>query len=247
MMEREVVPVNRGSSASSFLSLRRLQGIAARLFPHQNARTVCPPGPIPTGPLPPIIVSSLMRSGTHLTIDLLLNNIPGYRQNPLFIDYDTYVYEGYSPSALLGTGSTIVKTHIIQRPFTATSTGILHQLGRRGLVIIPERNPAKIMNSMNRWGYQTTEAEILLQHRRQLDFWENFDPIVVRFEDVLDSEKSAALLRRVRERLGLPEAPSGQLPVVAGSSRPLNLWRKLRSRLQGSAAPVINTTVGFKL
>jgi len=188
-----------------------------------------------------------MRSGTHLTMDLLLNNLPGYRQNPLFIDYDTYVYEGFSPSALLGTGSTIIKTHIIQRPFTATSAGILHQLGRRGLVIIPERDPAKIMASMSRFGYRASEAGILLQHTRQLEFWESFDPMVVPFDDVLDPQKSAVLLRRVRERLGLPAAPSGQFPVVAGSSRPLNLWRKLRTRLQGAAAPAINTTVGFKL
>ena len=34
---------------------------------------------------------------------------------------------------------------------------------------------------------------------------------------------------------------------MAGDSRPRNLWRKLRTRLQASNAPVITTTVGFKL
>ena len=247
--ERDIVPVSlpRNSRAHGLLSLRRVQDLAARLIPHGTARVVCPPGPIPTGPQPPIVVSSLMRSGTHLVMDLVLNNLQGYRQDPLYIDFDSYVYEGYSTDALRRAGSTVVKTHFAQRPFTAAAADSLLELASRGAVIIPVRKLADVQRSMAKWGYRISQADLAAQHQQQLDFWNPLNPLLIDFDDLLDAGKAPGFLAALRQRLALPALPQDTVPVMAGDSRPRNLWRKLRTRLQASNAPVINTTVGFKL
>lgn len=231
----------------SWFSINRLQGIAARIFPHDGPALICPPGPVPTGPRPPIIVSSLMRSGTHLAMDLLLNNLPEYRQDPLYIDFDSYVYEGFSPQSLLGAGSTLIKTHVAQRPFGRAYTDVLRRIGAKGLVVIPVRETSKIRLSMNKWGYDVTDAGLEEHHRSQLEFWKEQRPILIPFAHLLDPEKARDFLQTVRQRLCLDPPPENTPTVVAGRSRPKNLWRKLRTRLQASKAPILNTTVGFRL
>ncbi len=244
---RHIVPIRPPAESLAYSLRHKLQNLGAALFPHASPGIVCPPGPLPTGPLPPIVVSSLMRSGTHLAIDLLLNNLAGYRQEPLYLDFDAYLYEGFSPLALQAVGSSLVKTHIAQRPFDEESAQALHQLAHRGLVIIPVRSPANIRKSMARWGYPLTEADILQQHQQQLRFWKDHEPILVEFNDLLDPRQAALFLAAVRRRLGLPPAPPAPAPIVAGSSRMRNLWRKLRTRIQASRAPILNTTLGFRL
>ncbi|MDB6069989.1 MAG: pgi [Verrucomicrobiales bacterium] len=238
---------NQRQKPPGLFSINRLQGFAARCFPHAGPSLICPPGPIPTGPLPPIVVSSLMRSGTHLVIDLLLNNIPEYRQEPLYIDFDSYIYEGYSPQALLTAGSTLVKTHVAQRPFSRAYTDVLRRLGSKGLVIIPIRDLSKIRKSMNKWGYNVCEASLEEQYRSQMTFWNDNQPLLVPFAHLLDPAKAREFLNAVTQRLSLPPLPEDKPIVVAGKSRPRNLWRKLRTRLQASKAPILNTTVGFRL
>ena len=242
------VPMQHGKpKARGLFSINRLQGLAARFFPHAGPSLICPPGPIPTGPHPPIIVSSLMRSGTHLAMDLVLNNIPEYRQEPLYIDFDSYIYEGYSPQALLSAGSTLIKTHVAQRPFSRAYTDVLRRIGSKGLVIIPIRDISKIRKSMNKWGYDVPEAGLEAQSRNQMAFWSDHQPLLVPFADLLDPDKARHFLNTVIQRLSLNPLPDDQPIRVAGGSRPRNLWRKLRTRLQAAKAPILNTTVGFRL
>lgn len=242
-----MIPTKRGHTKAGLFSLKPLQRLAARLFPYTNEKMLCPPGPVPTGPLPPLVVSSLMRSGTHLVIDLLLNNVAGYRQSPLYLDYDSYIFEGFSEETLLSAGSCVVKTHVAHRPFDQQAGNTLRTLAERGVVIIPVRDPEKIYRSMINFGYHASPGEFAALHARHLDFWKGHDPILVNFEDLLLPEKVGKFLAEVRERAGLEAVAEDSVPFVALASRATNLLRKLRTRIQGCNAPKINTTVGFKL
>lgn len=246
-LPQQMIPVSRSTIKAGLFSLRRAQDLAARLFPHTTGKVMCPPGPLPVGPLPPLIVSSLMRTGTHLIIDLLLNNIQGYRQSPLYLDFDAYTFEGFASAPLLEVGSCVVKTHVAHRPFNQETGDLLRTLAERSVVIIPMRQPEKIFKSMATWGYQASPEEFAGLQARHLDFWKGYDPILVEFNHLLNPEKAAKILAIIRDRAGLPAVSENTLPFVAGSSRARNLFRKLRTRIQGCKAPRINTTVGFKL
>lgn len=246
-LPQQMIPVNRSRPKAGLFSLRHVQDLAARLFPHTTGKVMCPPGPLPTGPLPPLIVSSLMRTGTHLLIDLLLNNIQGYRQSPLYLDFDAYTFEGFASAPLLEVGSCVVKTHVAHRPFNPETGDLLRALADRSVVIIPMRQPEKIYKSMATWGYQASPEEFAGLQARHLAFWKGHDPILVEFDHLLNPEKAAKILALIRDRAGLPPDQGTALPFVAGSSRARNLFRKLRTRIQGCKAPRFNTTVGFKL
>jgi hypothetical protein len=188
-----------------------------------------------------------MRSGTHLVIDLLLNNVAGYRQSPLYLDYDSYIFEGFCEEALLNAGSCVVKTHVAHRPFDQHAGNTLKALAERGVVIIPVRDPEKIHRSMINFGYHASPGEFAALHARHLEFWKGHDPVLVNFEDLLNPGKAGKFLAEVRERAGLDAAAKAAVPFVALASRTTNLLRKLRTRIQGCKAPRINTSVGFKL
>ncbi len=96
-------------------------------------------------------------------------------------------------------------------------------------------------------GYRISQADLAAQHQQQLDFWKLLNPLLIDFDDLLDAGKAPGFLAALRQRLALPALPQDAVPVMAGDSRSRNLWRKLRTRLQASNAPIINTTVGFKL
>ena len=185
-----------------------LRYIFSTCIPHDNAKTVCPPGPVPRGPSPPIIVSSLMRSGTHLTIDLLLNNLSSYRNNPLYIDFDRFVYEAHDPNTLTNAGSCIIKTHFRQRPFNQETLKLLESIASNGLVIIPTRDLAAAQASMKKWNFSPSLEKLQKDHDDQLIFWSSFNPLIIDFKDLLNPTKAISFLQDVRQRLRLPDSES---------------------------------------
>ena len=90
---------------------RGIRRAVSRLLPHNNHRCIAPPGIIGPAGGKSIIVPSLMRSGTHVLIDLLLNNVPGYRRAPLNVDLDHYLAGKNSLDALNRCGSYVMKSH----------------------------------------------------------------------------------------------------------------------------------------
>jgi hypothetical protein len=208
---------------------------------------MCPPGALPLGEAPPIIVASLMRSGTHLVIDLILNNLASYRRDPLYVDFDAYMFEGHDPAALSRMGGCVVKTHVPQRPLDQAAMEVLKKIAKRSLVIIPIREPEGIEASLRKWEGKHCHRDIAEQQRELLAFWLEFDPMVVRFADLLVPELMQDFLTEVTRRLALPLLPKGYCPIVAASSRPRTLMDKLLTRTQGYKTAVVNTTVGYKL
>jgi hypothetical protein len=231
-------PVRACSPSGLVHSFRAL---AARVISHETPRLMCPPGPVPLGEHPPIIISSLMRSGTHLLMDLLLNNLPEYRQEPLYVDFDQYVFRGHDRSRLLRAGSCLIKTHAAQRPFDESVQEFLRDLGARGLVIIPQRSLDAVRASMAKWSRPLADEV----EDKQILIWQGMEPLMVDFQDLLDLEAARALLETVRSRLGLPAA--GNPPVLAAGSTSQVLWDKLQTRLRGARAGRLNTTIGYRL
>ena len=70
----------------------RLSGLVGFLgthvLPYTNRRVVCPPGRPEVHGRPNIVVATPKRCGTHVLIDTILNNMPAYRNRPLYIDLD---------------------------------------------------------------------------------------------------------------------------------------------------------------
>ena len=58
----------------------------SKLLPPNTPTVRCPPGLLRNSKndLPNLVVATFPRCGTHLLIDLILNNFSLYRQNPLY-------------------------------------------------------------------------------------------------------------------------------------------------------------------
>src|SRR5579859_7066083 len=93
-----------------------LLNFASRLLPHDTVQTTCPPAPLVNGEGSLIIVCSLMRSGTHLLLDAMFNNLPALRRRPLFVDFDAYERTGLPVSAFASATGMVIKTHYPQTP-----------------------------------------------------------------------------------------------------------------------------------
>ncbi len=220
-----------------FMGLRR---VAARMLSHETPRVMCPPGPVPMGDLPPIVICSLMRSGTHLLIDLLLNNLREYRREPLYIDFDQYVFSGHDRETLRRAGNCLIKSHAAQRPFDDSVRDLLRELAG-GLVVIPQRPREQIRASLSRWNQALArDAE-----EKQEELWEGMNPLRIDFRALLDPVSAGKFLQTVRERLGLN--PSSAPPMMPAAATSGVLWDKLQTRLRGSRARRVNTTIGYRL
>jgi hypothetical protein len=224
-----------------------IRSLGSTCLPHDNPKTVCPPGEAPTGQHPPIIVASLMRCGTHLTIDLLLNNLQPYRNKPLYVDFDRHVFEARDPAELMAAGSCIIKTHIQQRPFNQATLDLLKEIAAKGLVIIPVRKPSDTRSSLLQLNYLHSEDRLMRDHEQHVRFWSDFSPIFVDFSTLLDLEKASLFLKEVRCRLGLSEPEHAAQPIIASRSEWRVFWDKFQTRLLGARAKLINTTIGFKV
>ena len=188
-----------------------------------------------------------MRSGTHLTIDLLLNNLSSYRNNPLYIDFDRFVYEAHDPNTLTNAGSCIIKTHFRQRPFTQETLKLLESIASNGLVIIPTRDLAATQASMKKWNFSPSLEKLQKDHDDQLIFWSRFNPLIIDFKDLLNPTKAISFLQDVRQRLHLPDSESPSILTLANGSNFEIMWNKMNTRLAGSHAKTINTTIGYKI
>ena len=77
-----------------------LNWVGRRVLPYENARVVAPPGVPVTQDRPNIVVATPKRSGTHVLIDILLNNLPAYRRRPLYVEPRQVLAQPVSRSAI---------------------------------------------------------------------------------------------------------------------------------------------------
>ncbi|WP_221030576.1 hypothetical protein [Actomonas aquatica] len=215
-----------------------------RVLPPINRRCVTPPGELRPRPGRPILVASLMRSGTHLAIDLILNNFAAYRHNPLYLDLDGYLLDGRAREPLLACGAYVAKTHHPHRPVPADQLEALRRFAATAVVVTPVREAEAVSRSLASFGESETVAEVAAMQAQAQAFWAEWDPVAVDFAELTDWAGSAGFLARLAERAGVP-VPARVVENPPRSATGQVLWAKLWTRLLGSRAARINTTIQF--
>jgi hypothetical protein len=234
---------NTVSSGNTFLETLRLLG--GKLLPHNTKTTTCPPAPLVSGEGPLIVVASLMRSGTHLLLDSLFNNVPKLRRKPLFVDFDAYERGRMPVEPLQSVRGMIIKTHYPETPLAELYVEILRGLASKAVVLTPRRSAEDVRRSLAKWGVQVTPAEFAEVENRFAGFWTSFAPTIIEFPSLLNAAGVKAVLSQVALRTGL-ECRSTE-PVMPARSRFGVYVDKTLSRLAGYRAPRINTTIGYRL
>lgn len=222
----------------------RLRNKVGLILPPINRRCVAPPGSLPVGEGRPIVVASLMRSGTHLLIDLILNNFASYRRDPLYLNLDAYLIERRASQGLMNCGAYVAKTHFPQIPVPDDTLDDLRRFAERAVVLRPVRGLAETHRSLLSFG-ETRSMEELVACKAAADaFWDAFDPLDFSFDDLATPSLTADIVTRIAERTGLPLP--GRVVVTPDKSQAIRiLTAKLLTRLLGHRAPRLNTTIQF--
>ncbi len=186
-----------------------------------------------------------MRSGTHLLIDLILNNFAAYRHAPLYIDADAWFRSVVSPHELVQAQGCVVKTHFPQlQPAVGSEIpgSVLEQLAQSAVVFQPRRDSAAVFRSLQQFGYRGDDAAFVREAKAFGEFWHRFEPLQLDFDALADPKASARCLQQVAEAI---DQPMPQAPVLTPpKSRPWSiLYWKAMTRLLGRRARRINTSI----
>jgi hypothetical protein len=220
-------------------------GLGSKLLPHDTQHTTCPPAAVVSGEGPVIIISSIMRSGTHLLLDSLFNNFPTLRRVPLFIDFDAYERASLPLDPMSAVTGVIVKTHYPQTPLKPAYAAALAAMAGRSVVFTPTRPATQVRHSLAKWDMCMTSEEFGELERRFDGFWAPYSPNVVQFSSLLDRERVTELMQLVQQRTGM-KPRSGQ-PVMPAHTRLGVYMDKALTRVLGCRVPRLNTTIGYRV
>jgi DNA-directed RNA polymerase subunit N (RpoN/RPB10) len=119
----------------------------------ENSQTCCPPGKLPiANHVPHVVVASMMRSGTHMAINLLLNNFPMYRHTPLYVNLDRYIEQGRSVSDLEKAGGSVIKSHFPQAQERIGHEAEFEDFFSNNKIILVTRDSVQIKKSLSNFG-----------------------------------------------------------------------------------------------
>lgn len=184
-----------------------------------------------------------MRSGTHVLIDLILNNFDAYRRDPLYVDLDHYLVNRDSAASLLSCGSYVLKTHYPGVPYTPDALDALQRLAGNAFMVQPVRDPDEIFRSQAAWGM--TDREAFSESVREFaDFWQPFPKLEVAFADLAQPERCGEIVRALADYLGQPLPAEIVFPPGRNAKARVLMFKAL-TRLFGASSPMINTTIGF--
>lgn len=234
-----------------FLKKRDLAGlIGTHVVPFTNKRVVCPPGRPAVHGRVNIVVATPRRCGTHLLIDIILNNMAAYRNRPLYIDLDKSwqqrmrgerLFECIDPNA-----GYVIKTHIpIGHPH-APDDPHLSQLLDSAVVLTVHRNVAAMVESAKRWWKRLENHRIdeIIQtdYEEFWSFWQDRPRISLEFEELFDANFMQAVLSDLSRKSGA-RLSSRYVPPPSPDRSKLIYTNKAMTRLVGRYAPRIDTTI----
>lgn len=225
--------------------LASAKSLLSRLIPHNTRCTVAPPGRLrDTGPGQIVMVASVMRSGTHVLIDCILNNFDRYRRRPLYIDLDQFVRQGLDWRRIVDqAGPYVVKTHFPQVQCTGLDEAVT-QLLTAAKVLIPQRSAADVLRSSKAFDTGMTTDELTQSMRAFDQFWLRVPHLPVEFAQLVDRHSAPRQIERLAEHLR--ESPRVPPVLPPDAAQRLRIYStKLATRLLGDNAPVINTTISF--
>lgn len=217
-----------------------------------NPRVVCPPGPLRVGGGPLVLVPTIMRSGTHLLIDTILNNFPRYKRSPLYVDLDRLMDDRATRhtdvNRLLVCGGYLVKTHYPQWDVGPERELFVQEVASQAVIVGVDRDREETFRSSAVWGLPVAadRGKYIDSVERFQAFWRPYEHLEVAFSQLTDRSLYPELVARLgryigaepREPLIYPPAPENRLNVYL---------MKALTRVLGRHAAVINTTIGFRL
>lgn len=208
--------------------------------------TTCPPAPLKSSGGPTIVVASLMRSGTHLLLDTLFNNYSEFRRFPLFVDFDAYARKELPLEPLSSLRGVLIKTHYPETPLPSAYADALAAIASRSIVLTPTRNQDEVRTSLTKWGVDCTSNDFADIKTQFENFWTPFSPTLIPFTQLLDATGIQSVLLQLNQLTGL-NCRRLHSPVMPANLRLGVYIDKLLTRLAGSKAPRINTTIGYRL
>lgn len=224
--------------------------VGTHIVPFTNPRVVCPPGQVRVQGRKNIIVATPMRSGTHILIDLILNNLPAYRNRPLYVDLDQCAKQSTAENDLLGMVSAdagyLLKTHMpLNVPDTMSTDSRIETLIAQSIVITVRRPRADVCRSLGRW-HGVDDATATERYGAQYDqFWQVWDGrarIMLDFSDLFVPERMSQLLRQLGEETGTQPVAHYTAPP-SGAHKYQIYTNKMLTRILGCRAPRIDTTI----
>ncbi|MCC5847514.1 MAG: glycosyltransferase [Verrucomicrobia bacterium] len=226
---------------------RRLRLYKHGLFEPHNPLTSCPPGKLSKQAVsfPHVMVISAPRSGTHLMIDAILNNLHAYRRRPLFVELDKLLEDPDDMDRLIQTSGYVIKTHypVMERgEANPRLTKQMEQLARNAVLVYIQRDPEKTFRSAQRMFPWLNEQEFAHKAEMQQAYWNSFNPVGVCFEELVNREDLDKLLSTLADKTGTPRKSGLSLPP-AKNRRKYIYFLKLSTRTLGRFAPQINTGI----
>jgi len=218
------------------------------MLPHNTRCVVAPPGELPraSGEGVIILVPTLMRSGTHLLIDLILNNFKQFKKKPLYVDLDQWISKGGKIDDLKNRGDLIIKTHFPQEPSLLLKSEMKTFIETNNVkVITTHREESKLIRSLKESFSVGEKQTILIENIAQFnEFWNQSNRRIVDFNDLCSKEKVSQTIDLVSSYIGYkPNTMS--IPNPSVTERKKVFVMKFATRIFGKNAPIINTTIGF--
>lgn len=197
------------------------------------------------GSRPNILVPTIMRSGTHMLIDQILNNFSAYKGRPLYCDFDKYVREGGDIRVLCEPRGMIIKTHYPQEVLDIDMT-VFNQLLLSGVkVITTDRDRVDVIRSLKRSFTLGDKEEVLLSRLEGFnDFWSEVPKLTIPFKALCKPEETQDNVNRIADFIGM-SANSKLMSSLGKSDKSRVYLCKLMTRLFGNKALMVNTTIGF--
>jgi hypothetical protein len=191
----------------------------------------------------------MMRSGTHLLIDLLLNNFAVLKKSPLYVNLDMFVHSGQRIAQLYDAGGYVIKTHFPQSIECRGNEEVLQEFLRHNKVILVVRNVDQIKKSMQNFGaWGKAEAENLEQSCALFErYWDEIhtgNVMRLQYADLIQPQKLPQLLEQIEAFTGLTKN-NRTVGVIPKECRWKIFIGKMLTRLLGRRAPRIVT--GIKL
>lgn len=224
--------------------------IGRHVLPFRNRRVVSPPGKLEPAIGRLVIVPTIMRSGTHLLIDTILNNFSGFRRNPLYVDLDRLlddpIHREERIAALLQAGNYVVKTHYPQVRSCPARDRFMNEVIAGSIVVTVTRHPDDTLRSSRKMGLPIACEE--LEYGRSIDrfkeYWAEFPWTEFEFAELVSREKYRGVIASLEHQLGEKSVTTIKYPIP--DSRRLSVYMmKGLTRLVGKYSPLINTTITF--
>lgn len=223
--------------------------IGSRVLPFRNPRVVSPPGHVHPKGRRNILVATPMRSGTHILIDLILNNVPAYRNRPLYIDLDRCSDSAFQAQGFLDRITPdcgyVLKTHlpINVRDGLAADPRVRAVIDSACVVTV-RRDRQEVCRSLERWrelGSGKTVEEHAAQYDRFWEFWGMRERREIAFPDLFMEDRMRSVLEEIAQMTGTRTARRYLPPPGAQKTR--IYVNKGLTRVLGRFAPRIDTTI----